>query len=121
MLVIEFKFHPELDLRGNLSSDAIGNDVAIPINAVKKHVRGEVFGVNETVCTLLFNEHDLAKSSPLNAKLLFNPIFLVGVIHGVALAAGLEEFVGHLCVRCNHYRVAIVYHDTTCTRVTTLV
>jgi len=90
MFIIEFEFHPQLDLRSDFSSDTILYDGAVPIDAVKKNVIREVFGLYETVRAFFFDEHDLAKSSPLNAKFLFNPIFLVGVIHGVALAAGLR-------------------------------
>lgn len=97
MLVIEFKLDPHLYFGGNFSCDTVLDDVSFPIDGMKKHVICEVFGLNETVFAFLLDERDLAKSSPLNAKLFLDPIFLVGVIHGVALTAGLRKFVANEC------------------------
>jgi len=97
MFVIEFKLDPQLYFWGNFSCDTVLDDVSFPIDGMKKYVICEVFGLNKTVRAFFLNEHDLPKSSPLNAKLFFDPIFLVGVIHGLALAAGLLKFVASGC------------------------
>lgn len=94
VFVIEFKLHPQLDFWRDFVSDTVLDDAAFPVDAVKKHVIGEVLGLDKTVRAFFFDVHDLAKSSPLNAKLLLDPIFLVGVIHDVTLAAGLVELAG---------------------------
>ena len=75
-------------------SNTVFDDVAFPVDAVKKDVICEVLGLDKTVSPLLLNVHDLAKPSPLDAKLLLDPILLVGVIHVVTLAAGLVELTG---------------------------
>ena len=73
MLVIEFKLDPHLYFGGNFSCDTVLDDVSFPIDGMKKHVICEVFGLNETVFAFLLDERDLAKSSPLNAKLFLDP------------------------------------------------
>lgn len=98
MFVIEFKLDPQLDFGDDFLCDTVLDDVSFPVCGMKKHIIGEVFRLNKTVCAFFFNEHDLAKSSPLNAKLFLDPIFLVGVIHGLTLAAGLRKFVASGCV-----------------------
>ncbi len=97
MFVIEFKLDPQLDFWGNFPCDTVLDDVSFPVDGMKEHVISEVFGLYKTVSTFFLDEHDLSKSSPLNAKLFFDPIFLVGVIHGLTLAAGLLEFVASGC------------------------
>ena len=94
MFVIEFKLHPQLDFWRDFLSDTVLDNAAFPVDAVKEYVIGEIFGLDKTVSAFFLNVHDLAESSPLNAKLLLDPIFLVGVIHDVTLAAGLVELAG---------------------------
>lgn len=97
MFVIELKLDPQLDFRSNFSFDTILDDISFPVDGMKKDVICEVFGLNKTVCAFFLDEHDFPKSSPLNAKLFLDPIFLVGVIHGMALAAELLKFLASEC------------------------
>ena len=121
MFVIEFKLDPQLDFWGNFPCDTVLDDISIPVDGMKKHVISEVFGLDETVSAFFFDEHDLAKSSPLNAKLFLDPIFLVGVVHGLALAAGLLKFVASECAGNGCRPTGMEYPLTSHTARTTLV
>jgi len=94
MFIVQFKLDPQFDFGIDFSCDSVFGDASIPVYGMKEHVIGKVFGLNEPIGPLLLDEHDLPQSSPLNAKLFLDAIFLFGIIHVVALGGALGVIRG---------------------------